>query len=93
MTAPNPLLDLLTSLLQKGLVAIGAYFVGQGVFDQSAATWLAGAAPVIAGVLWGLWSKYRASKVAIAATKAGVNVATVKAMPMATVKAAAAPGQ
>ena len=84
--APNPLLDLLTSLLQKALVAGGAYLVGQVVFDQSSATWLAGAAPVIAGVLWGLWSKYRASKVAVAAANAGVDVKAVKAAPIQAVK-------
>lgn len=80
--SPNPFLDLLTSLLQKGLVAFGAYFVGQGVIDQSAATWIAGGAPVIAGVLWGLWSKWRSSKVAVAASNAGINVPAVKAAPM-----------
>ena len=86
MNPPNPLLDLATSLVQKGLVAVGAYLIGQGVFTQSAATWLTGGAPVIVGVLWGLWSKYRSSKVAVAAHNAGVNVAAVRAAPIQTAK-------
>jgi hypothetical protein len=91
--APNALTDLAISLLQKLLLGVGAYFVGKGVINQDAVTWLAGGAPVIVGAAWGLWSRYQASKVAVAATKAGVNVATVKAMSMTSVKAASAPGQ
>lgn len=82
MNPPNPFLDLAISAVQKGLVGLGAYLIGQGVFDQSAATWLAGAAPVIVGVAWGFWNKWRASKVAIAAANAGVNIPAVKAAAM-----------
>ena len=51
--APNALTDLAISLLQKLLLGVGAYFVGKGVIDQDAVTWLAGAAPVIVGAAWG----------------------------------------
>lgn len=90
MNAPNPLLDLATSLVQKGLVAAGAALATYFGMDQGNVTAaLASLAPIIVGAAWGLWSKWKASKVAIAADKAGVNLATVKTSSVAAVKAGA----
>lgn len=79
---PNPLFDFAVSIIQKGLIALGAYLVGQGLTNQNGATAIVGLAPVIVGAGWGLWTRWQAHKVAVAAANAGVDLRAVKADPV-----------
>jgi hypothetical protein len=85
----SALQGIVISLVQKGLIAAGTALATYFGLDQGNTTAaLASLAPVLVGVLWGVWNKWQSHKVAVAASNAGVNVAAVKAAPVQAPKPA-----
>lgn len=85
MNGQSAFTALITSLVQKvliiGFTALATWLGVQ--LDYGAV--VAVLAPLIATVIWGLWQKLAAHKVAVAATNAGINVQAVAKSSLAVV--------
>lgn len=56
--------QVLTGMARHVLTAGGGALVAKGVLDPTSADMAVGAIVTLAGVLWSMWSKFRASKAA-----------------------------
>lgn len=63
----------ITSIIRQILLAAGGFIVGKGWVDNETMLQIAGAASVILGSLWALWTRTDKNIVASAATKVPVS--------------------
>ncbi|MBI4291339.1 MAG: hypothetical protein HY661_07670 [Betaproteobacteria bacterium] len=62
------------SAIRSILIAIGSSWVTKGYVDSATVDSLIGAAMIIVPVIWGVWDKYRAERLARARETVAVNV-------------------